>query len=196
MITIEKSKILAVEGKDECNFFDSFFNNFDISGVQIIDFGGKAKFNSKIRDLTKTPGFENVIKMGLVRDSDNVDPKIIFDSINAELSKLGYSQPTSLSEFTNDNPSIGIFIMPNNSDFGVLEDLCLKSVNSTIISCIKNLFECCTAHPKECSKAQVQCYLATCNPLVNSLGLGAHKNHWDFKDIVFEELNEFVMNFN
>ena len=38
---IKEKKIIAVEGKDEINFFKALFKHLNISGIQLIDFGGK-----------------------------------------------------------------------------------------------------------------------------------------------------------
>ena len=194
-IVIKERKILGVEGIDECNFFESFFSFHNINGVQIINLEGKSKFNSKIRDLTNIPGFENVIQIGLVRDSDNSNPQDIFVSINNDLKKLNLSRPKQLSQFSEGVPSIGIFIMPNNSDYGMLEDLCLKSISTHAVSCIDEFFDCCSVKPKECSKAKIQCYLSTRDPLVKSLGLGAQNNHLDYKNPTFDKIKKFIINF-
>jgi len=194
-LIITENKILGVEGQDDCLFFDSFLSFQGISGVQILELEGKSKFNTKIRALVNMPGFENVIQVGLVRDSDTSNPEDIFISISNELKNLNLPQPLKLSQFSDGVPSIGIFMMPNNSDFGMLEDLCLKSISADIVSCIDEFFDCCSVKPKECSKAKIQCYLSTCDPLVKRLGLGALKHHLDFTSSIFDGLREFIKNF-
>lgn len=43
-IRLESDRVLAVEGKDECNFFEALMRYEKINGIQIIDIGGKDKF--------------------------------------------------------------------------------------------------------------------------------------------------------
>ena len=85
--------------------------------------------------------------------------------------------------------------MPGDSDKGMLEDLCLKSIeNEPINNCIDTYFECIGEKPKELSKAKILCYLASKTPLVYSIGLAAHKGYWDFEAEQFKELKDFLLN--
>ena len=38
--TISSSKLLLVEGMDECNFFEALLKSLDITGIQVFDIGG------------------------------------------------------------------------------------------------------------------------------------------------------------
>ena len=51
------SKVLAVEGLDEYNFFVILLEKEGISGVEIFDVGGKDKFKKNMPVVIKTPGF-------------------------------------------------------------------------------------------------------------------------------------------
>ena len=182
METIFKSKILAVEGKDEIYFFSALFKKLDISDVQILDFQGKTNFPAKIKSIINIPGFMQVKKFALIRDADNKPPESAFSSITKSLENIGLPIPDKINTFINDSISIGIFIMPGNSKMGMLEDLCLKSISENPINkCIENYIDCLPKKPDNISKSKVLCFLAANSPIVNSLGLGAQKGHWNFK---------------
>ena len=42
------------------------------------------------------------------------------------------------------------------------------------------------------AKSEIQIYLASKVPLVNSLGLGAVNGHWDFSHPVFDDIKQFL----
>lgn len=42
------------------------------------------------------------------------------------------------------------------------------------------------------TKSEIQIYLASKMPLVNSLGLGAVNGHWDFDHPVFNDIKQFL----
>ncbi len=97
-------------------------------------------------------------------------------------------------------PKIGIFIMPDNYGLGMLENLCLKTIEDQKIKvCVDDYISCiadCQSveereHFNE-AKARVQAYLAARVPLVNSLGLGAIKGYWDFEHSCFDEIKKFL----
>jgi hypothetical protein len=191
--TIEKLKLIAVEGKDEINFFNAILHKLNIPDIQILDFKGKTNFSSRIKSISNIPGFNKVTSFALIRDSDNLPPQSAFDSIRHALRTVGLPVPTIINTFTDTNPSIGIYIMPGNSQNGMLEDLCLNSINDyPINNCIDAFINCSVEKPSNESKSRVLCYLATKNPLVNSLGLGALNGHWDLNSQVFNDINEFL----
>ena len=99
------------------------------------------------------------------------------------------------------NIKTGIFIMPNNIDEGMLEDLCIESVRSKpIFECVNKYIECCLSHLPEnkrninISKAKIQTYLAIKRPIANTLGLAAIKGYWDFEENCFSEIKQFIHN--
>ncbi len=197
METLISTKIIAVEGQDEVNFFKALLRTLGINNVQILNFEGKTKFKNKIKALKNRPGFENVAKIAFIRDSDSLPANAAFDSIVNALKSADLPFPDNINSFKDSNPNVGIFIMPNNDDLGMLEDLCLKSIEEEPVTlCIDEYFECIEENPNELSKAKVLCYLASKTPLVNSLGRAAVKGHWDFNSNHFNEIKTFIGNFS
>lgn len=199
---ITSPHLLAVEGKDEYNFFTAILNDLSINTVQLVDLGGKDKFPIELPLLMQLEGFRNLKVIGFVRDAEEKRAKSAFDSIRATLKKNRLPAPASMASFTPGPPKTGIFIMPDNRGAGMLENLCLRTLKGQPIDrCINDFMSCISAimNSEEQayfneSKARVQTYLAFRAPLVNSLGLGALKRYWDFNHPCFEKLKQFLRN--
>lgn len=204
---IKSKKVLAVEGSDEENFFDSLLKHMNITDFDIHKVGGKNQFPKKLPALLKTRGFfapdesPLVTHLGIVRDKDEDEA---FKSISNIIATVGLKPPTKQSTFSDGTPKVGIFIMPGNKVEGtMLEDLCLKSVeNHPAMKCVDEFASCVSAlpiSPKNISKAKVQVFkaqvfLAAQPEVVDSVGLGAQKKYWDFESPALEELKQFLSN--
>jgi len=137
-----------------------------------------------------------VTHLGIVRDKDEDEA---FKSISNIVATAGLKPPTKHSTFSDGNPKVGIFIMPGTTVKGtMLEDLCLKTVeNYPAMKCVNNFVSCASAletKPKNIPKAKAQTFLAAQPEIVNSVGLGAQKNYWDFGSPALDELKKFLSN--
>ena len=141
-LTITSKKVLFVEGQDEENFFGELLKYIGITNVQIISYDGKDNLRNELKTITKIPDFSKVQLFGIVRDADN-NIEGAFKSICQILKNNNYMPPDKPNTFSSGAPKVGIYIMPNNKDDGMLEDLCLKTVkDSPLIECIEELIEC------------------------------------------------------
>ncbi len=198
---IRTTKLLAVEGKDECNFFVALLNHENITDVQLVDIGGKEKFKIELPLLMKLDGFRHIEAIGFIRDAEDQEAEAAFKSLCETLIKNNLPAPVSLKMIARGKPTTGIFIMPDNYGSGRIEDLCLKSLaGMKIADCINDYVSCFTyiidhSEKKEKfneSKAKVLTYLASRAPIVNSLGLAALNHYWDFSHKCFDELKRFL----
>jgi hypothetical protein len=193
------NKFLAVEGKDEVNFFEKWFKLLEIRGVTIKPAAGKDNFRTELPALIRSSEFEEASLLAIIRDADG-NAQGEFDSIistlnSNEIQSLGYSLsiPDSPNTFSDSDLSIGIFIIENE-----LEDLCLKSLKSPEVEpCVDKFFECLPKNLEENikkkSKARLQTYLSAMNENCNSLGVAAQKGYFDFEAKALEPLKEFLM---
>jgi len=199
MKNITHKKVLAVEGKDECNFFKALLDDMGITEYQIYDIGGKQEFKTKIPALVKTSDldFDKVEVFAIIRDADD-NHEGAFKSISSIVKKAGLKEPLKVDTFGDGNPKVGIFIMPGNSENGMLEDLCLQTVEDKpvmkhvdhYIDCVQKIED----GPKIIAKAKAQVYLASKPVTVYSVGLGAQKKYWDFTSNTLNDLKEFLEN--
>ncbi len=121
-------------------------------------------------------GFSDVNALAVIREADK-DADAAFDSVRHVLTKEGLEPPARMNRFSDGNPMIGIFIMPGDSDRGMLEDLCLKTVKEhPAMECVDIFVDCVRGlayPPKILVKAKTQSFLASMPIIVNSVGLGA-----------------------
>jgi len=199
--SITSKRILAVEGKDEINFFNALLKHIGITDIDIRKVGGKDQFPDKLPTLLKARGFfsadgsSSVTHLAIIRDKDKDDA---FKSIANIVKETGLTPPTKHSEFSNNKPKVGIFVMPGETINGtMLEDLCLKTVeNHKAMTCVNEFASCISAlepAPKNIPKAKAQVFLAAQPEIVDSVGLGAQKKYWDFESTALDELKKFLM---
>ena len=183
MNVIRKKKVLAVEGKDEENFFEALLKYVDITDFAIHAVGGKDQFKNKLPALVRISGFSDVEVLAVIRDADK-DANAAFKSIRDILKKEGLKPPKSRNQFSSGKPKIGIFIMPGNSDKGMLEDLCIETVKDhPAMKCVNTFIECVSKlepQPNNLTKAKAQAFLSAMPNIVNSVGIAAQKKYWNF----------------
>lgn len=195
---IRHNKIIAVEGRDDANFFNALLRHIKITDVDIREVGGKAQFKDKLPALFRTPGFSDVYIFAVIRDADQ-DANSAFESIRNLLKKEGFAPPAKINMFSDNSPKVGIFIMPGNSEKGMLEDLCLKTVaDNPAMTCVKPFMDSCLklkTPPGNLAKASAQAFLAAMPEIVNSVGVGAEKGYWNFDSPILDELKNFLLKF-
>lgn len=91
-IKLQSPRLLAVEGKDECNFFECMLRHMSIENVQLLDIGGKDQFEAGFDLLHNLPKFSDIGSLGLIRDAEDKKADAAFSSICSTLEK--YSLPT------------------------------------------------------------------------------------------------------
>jgi hypothetical protein len=200
MEKIEKENVLAVEGNDEKNFFDTLLRTMNISNVQIIDVGGKDNFKNKFPVYIQSEDALGKIKnIGFVRDAEKLEAKSAFDSICFILRKYALPCPTELCKLVEDNgKKVNVFIMPNNNDCGMLEDLCIAAIKDTdVFTCVECFIKCYETKIEKdkynSAKAKILAYLSTQTPIVNALGLAAKQSVWDFTKPCFDDIKRFLI---
>ena len=154
--------------------------------------------------MSNLDGFQEIRSLGLIRDAEDKAADAAFSSIRSILKKYRLPIPdvpnTVIGGKNRQGKDIriGVFIMPNNADQGMLEDLCLQSVGGKpAFACVEQYMDCLSAlpeneQPRNPSKAKVQAYLATRKEIANSLGVGARKGYWDFEHNCFGDIKRFL----
>jgi hypothetical protein len=171
----------------------------NISDVQIIDVGGKDNFRNKFSVYMQSENaLEKIKNIGFVRDAEQFEAKSAFDSICSILKKYALPCPTELCKLIKDNgKKVNIFIMPNNNDCGMLEDLCIAAIKDMdIFTCVEYFIKCYEFKIEKDkynpAKAKILAYLSTRTPIVNTLGLAAKQNIWDFTKPCFDDIKKFL----
>jgi hypothetical protein len=198
-IKAEKPNILAVEGKDECNFFTALCGYMDLPPIQIIDMGGKDKFTHRFSNLANSDGFGNIVKnIGFVRDAEDKEAVSAFQSICGVLKSLKLPCPAEANKIVCENGiNVSIFIIPDNQASGMLEDLCIKSKKQgPVWECVEAFLKCyqprISKEKYNPSKARILAYLSTRTPVEKELGLAALRGIWEFDDPCFDPVKHFL----
>jgi hypothetical protein len=195
---ITKKKLLVVEGNDEKIFFEELFKHMakeDITDIQ--DVGGKDNFKNSMPTLTRISGFNDLEAIAIVRDADD-SCQGAFESVKGVLKENSLLAPGRPGEFSQGYPKVGIFIMPDNKNSGMLENLCLETVKDKVgMKCVNRFIDCANQleNPpknKDIAKAKVQAFLAIMPGVFDKVGLGAQKRYWDFDSATLEPLKNFL----
>ncbi len=200
-LQFETPKLLLVEGQDEVGFFAGFLNHLGLGDIQIVDYGGKNAFRPRMEAYFREPSFSAVSAMAVIGDAD-LAANSTFQSIRDALAYIGLPAPQSFMSPAGDSPRVSIFVMPDNSSPGALEDLCLAALsNSNAKECVGSFLECVEASgyqpPQSQSKAQLRALLASLEDSETRLGLRSQRSTgppWAWNHPAFSDLARFLRN--
>ena len=200
---VEKPKMLAVEGRDEVNFFKAFLDKLNLSDIQLEDIAGEQNFSNRLEAFASLSGFSNVVSLGIVRDADNF-PSGKFQSICAILTRLQLPVPSNPWQFQTGHPRVIVMIMPDGTSHGMLEDLCLSSVSTEPeMVCVDHYLACLrnqgiiSNNPSQSriSKAKIQTFLASKPVTGIPLGVATLKRYWPLNSQTFDSVRTVLQNF-
>lgn len=202
-VAIQRQKLLIVEGKDEQNFFEAALaSHLGIADIQVMGMGGKTKLRAFLRTLVGDVAFPNVTCLGIVRDADVTQPQgavsaadSAFQSVCSSMAAAQLSVPVAHAAFHTGPPRVGVFIMPNGTDDGMLETLCMEAVTAgPEYHCVTEYFACLANHQVAANldKARAHAWLASRPAPDLRVGEAALKGYWPFGDSAFTSLWDFV----
>ena len=195
-ITISKNKLLLVEGRNDKLFLESLIRHININDIQIVSYEGKDNLKNTLKTLKTDANFRKVSTIGIIRDADN-DFNSAFDSVKTALSNSNLTIPQTPLYKTGSNPSISIYIMPNNQDAGDLEKLIIDTLQQDpILLCVSNYFDCVskitgTTHPK-LHKASIQVYLAKEDEGYVSMDTACQKGVWHLESPALDSIKTYL----
>ena len=201
-LKIHERQLLLVEGKDEVNLFGRLVKDClaeDGKGIQILDVGSKDNFRPNLMAIKLAAQSGPALHaIGIVRDADD-NPKGSFDSVCNSLRNAGYQPPDAHAEFSDDTPSIGVFIVPDGSRPGAIETLCRCSIEGEAAAvCVEEYVECLKTRgamrSRNPDKTFAHAYLAAMEDPVARVGEGALQGVWNFQSPAFGALSRFVGN--
>jgi hypothetical protein len=201
-LEITKPKVIVAEGRDEENFFEAIIEHIPLVGIQVIGVGGKTMIKQNLKGITSLPYFKDIVtSVGVVRDADN-NPTAAFESVCDALRNADLPVPTDpmvpIGPLGN-KPKVVVMILPGNNNVGMLEDLCLRAVQSDPATpCMEGYFECLhnqnvvLSPDLSVSKAKVQAFLASRKEPDLCLGIAAKKGYWPWDNEAFEIVERFL----
>jgi hypothetical protein len=195
-VALVQRKLLLDEGRDEVRFFNALLAHLGITDIQVTDYGGKTRLKDYLEALANTPGFPGLASLAITRDGDT-DTAAAFSSVSGGLSNIGLSVPASHGQLTGTNPQVGVWIMPDGANPGMLEDLCMASVQSDLaVSCVDEYLQCvlqrASRQPNNTAKARLHVWLASQIEPDKRLGEAAEIGYWPWQAPAFQPLIQFV----
>ena len=179
--SIEKPKLIIGEGRDEESFFSALIKHLEIDDIQVNSYGGKDKLKNYLKGLHLIPGFSKLRSLLITRDADN-SFEDAYKSIDGSM--------TVIKE--RENLKIKTFIFPDNKSSGMLEDLCLRAIDTSDMGCIEKFFQCINREPSQFSKAKIHGWLSTQTKPDKRLGEAAQAKYIDWNNETFNELINFI----
>jgi hypothetical protein len=203
-LRIEKQKLLIVEGRDEQAFFSAAFrSHLRLLDIQVMPIGGKTTLSRSLAALILDPDFPSVESLAVIRDADATNPGApvsaadqSFQSVSGSLARAGLSSPTVHGDFAAGQPRVGIFIVPNGIDDGMLETLCVDSISMRPeVECVTDYFQCLQHHQlalNNLHKARAHAWLAAQPKPGLRVGEAAEAGYWPWESPAFTALWSFI----
>lgn len=191
---ISSSTQLLVEGNDGRNFFDALCRHLDATEVQIQNFGGIDELAGFLRAFVRSPGFNTVERLGIVRDAET-SASAAFQSVRSSLQNAELPVPSHPGALSAGVPTVGALILPEQGA-GMLETVLARSFAGTPVdACIDAFLTCAEAGGATMTnpdKSRAFTYLAaTPRPHV-SVGVAAQRGLWDFDHEAFYSIRSFL----
>jgi hypothetical protein len=208
-IKIDRPKLLVVEGRDEQQFFAAAMrDHLGLTDIQVMPIGGKTLLTANLAGLVNDPLFSSVQSLAVLRDADTpfghapaaslatTEATKAFQSVCGSLAHVGLPGPAAHGQFVNGPPRVGVFIVPNGVDDGMLETLCLLSVStSPEFPCVDGYFQCLQGHgplPTNLHKARAHAWLASRIEPGKRVGEAAQAGYWPWDSDAFADLWSFI----
>ncbi len=192
---VEKQKQLVVEGNDMRVFFRALLNHLHLDDIQIQNSRGVTELRPFLRALSNVHGFHQVDVLAVVRDADN-SPSSAFQSVADALQCVGFARPTEPLRLVGDRPKVAALILPDSETSGMLEDLCLRSVQADPrMECLDGYFDCiekADCLPSNVAKARAHAFLASCRKPGLRVGEAAKAGYWPLDNPAFDPVKTFL----
>lgn len=196
--------LLVVEGQAEIPIFREMRRHHSIEGFQTFAINGRNKQRGFFKNLAVSPHFRTPVAdcAGLMRavavvlDAED-DAASTFRSVRDALLNAGLPAPDAPGGIAEGELRVGVFLVPDNQTPGMIETLCLRSVDGDpALACLDEYFRCFVAGggtlPTNMHKARAQAFLAT-RPKPNlSVGIAAEERYWSLGHAAFSPLTDFL----
>jgi len=198
---IEAPKQLLVEGRTPKLFFEAWLRHLQIKGdIDVQDFRAVNELGPYLRVFSSRREFkEKVTALAIIRDAEQGPAKNAFDSVGSALQAAGISPPSAMAQYSTATPKVGVFILPDGQNGGMLEDLCWSVLRARPadprLECVDRYVACLrqsnSAIQNE-SKGKMWAYLAGLGEFDPQVGRAAQKNVFDWNAAIFSPLRLFL----
>ena len=140
--TIQKPKVVVVEGHDEVQFVGALVLFLGLKDIQIERMNGRDNLGPTIKELLVRPGHARLVSIGIMMDADN-DPQAALQRMQHALRGAHLPTPEAPLCQVGDRPRVVIAVIPSIDRCGMLEDLCLDgAADDPAMVCVNGYFDC------------------------------------------------------
>lgn len=133
-----------------------------------------------------------------MHDADT-NPTGMLQRITDGLKIANLPAPRCSLETVGTSPAVTIYIVPGDDEEGMLEDLCMRSVEGKpetrcvddFMGCLEGLGDDYTP-PRNRAKSRVQAFLATCEKYKAHSGEAADAGEWPWESPAFDGIKRFL----
>ncbi len=198
--SIETPAQLLVEGRTAEIFFRELAEFLNLqTQIQVRDFGDIDNLTAYLETFTQLEKFiEKVSSLGIIRDAEDKPAYSAFSSVCDSLKVVKIEPPQNVGRVQQNTIKVGVFILPDCQNEGMLETLCLQSVNDQVatMACVEGYFECLEKNgvnlPPNMAKARIWAFLATQKISDPQVGRAAQANVFPWNSDAFKPLREFI----
>lgn len=195
---------LLVEGRVPEMFFRELIVAVGLEGaIEARTFGEITKSNLQtcLEFFAAKAAFkENVTSLGIIRDAEDKEASAAFQSVCASLGAARLPTPEVMAQMSVGPLRVGVFILPNCNDAGMLESLCLQAASEdapsrAVLPCLDEFFACLSRgrpQPKNPTKARFAGYALAKDVIDPQLGRAAQQNAIPFDAPAFAPLKQFL----
>ena len=195
-VSIKQPKLLVVEGADDARLFNALLRHIGVSGIQVVDAGGKDNIRQTLKVIPSSPNYSKVSSIGVVRDADaNADGAL--QSVQDALKAANLPSPDAPLSLVGTAIRVAVLIAPHGEPSGAIEDVCLESVaGDAAMGCVRDYFSCLNDNGVEqlgnMPKAEAQAFLASRERPGLRLGEAASAGYWDFEHAAFDPFKRLL----
>lgn len=192
--------LIFVEGKDDAYFLDKILEEIGASpklvGVIIVE--GNQCFSNAISLFKKSPSFRRAKRIAIIRDADS-NPKLALKNTNDVFTKEFKQTVEHAKITTNESLQLAQFIIPNDTEIGDLEKLCLSTIagsdlDTSVNAYLSNIQK--NGKLNQINKRKVQVFLAGVpDDICRGAGLGFKKGFFDTSHKSLAPLKSFLADF-
>jgi hypothetical protein len=184
---------------DAVYFFQSALRYLRLEAtVQVHDLGGTTELADRLEALRDDAGFQtHVASLGVIRDAEARLAVNAFRSVQGALRRAGLPVPVVPRVAADGRPTVSVYILPDCTNKGMLETLCLRSVeDDPALPCLDEYFACLDKTPlprrRNPDKARLQAFLASRIRSGKLLGQAAEAGYFKWNHPAMTPLLEFL----
>lgn len=163
----------------------------------------KDNLQTYLEIFTQKPAFkQKVRRLAIIRDAESGPAASAFQSVQSALRDGHLPVPGELNQLEGAPLSVGVFILPNCHDAGMLETLCLDAANeveqagsNNVFPCIDDFLACIEKQgrkPSNPAKSRFAAFALARDVIDPQLGRAAQKGVMSWTAKAFEPLKQFL----